>query len=44
MTMNMEQPTKLVIDCELTDGDVMKEIILLLMDAAKAEWSWEGWK
>ena len=44
MTMNMEQPTKLVIDCELTDGDVMKEIILILMDGRQAEWSWEEWK
>lgn len=41
---NMEQPTKLVIDCERTDGDVLKEIILLLMDEREAEWSWEGWK
>jgi len=43
MSMNMEAPTKLVIDLALTDDDTMREIILLLMDANEAEWSWEGW-
>ena len=43
MSMNMEQPTKLVIDLIDTDDDTMRQIILLLMDAKEAEWSWEGW-
>ena len=42
-TMPLEQPTKLVIDCLNTDSDLMKTIIMLLMDAKEAEWSWEGW-
>lgn len=44
MSMNMEQPTKLVIDLIDTDDATMREIIMLLMDAEQAEWSWEGWE